>query len=98
MGSHTINIVRFSEEDMIHNLNVGKDAIVGQLVSDGVITSEQATPYIQDYHITIKTPSWVSRWWGHICKNNDAYRIILLKQVNMKVPENLPDTDERKEG
>jgi len=46
-------------------VNLTKDAVVVQLIRDGLLTSDQGTVYVRDYHVEVQEPSWISRWWGN---------------------------------
>ena len=46
-------------------VNLTKDAVVVHLIRDGLLTSDQGTVYVRDYHVEVQEPSWISRWWGN---------------------------------
>ena len=68
-------------------VNLTKDALIAHLIRDGLLTADQGNHYIRNYHVEVQDPSWISRWWGERFGKKSELYIILLKQMNVEVPE-----------
>lgn len=74
------------DDGMREAINVTKDAVIQQLVRDGLLTAEQAAPYLRDMHVEVQNPKWISQWWKKMFgKKDEQTLIILLKQLNISV-------------
>lgn len=49
-------------QDYIENMNKVKDAVIGRLLQDKVITQEQADIYSEKWQIMIFKNSWFKKW------------------------------------
>ena len=92
--SQIMTLKPYDEDAMGRNLNVCKDAVIDLLVKDGLITPEQAKPYLRDYHVYIKTPSAISRRFGQLFQMfkgksvpEEKPMLVILKQVSFDIDD-----------
>lgn len=81
----------YTHEDMEANINVGKNALLGALVRQGVITEEAYKDWTDNYAIIIKKPNFFSSTWNKLVKktddNIDGLRVIVVKQISLNYEE-----------
>ena len=84
----TIKYRTWMDDEVTEVVNSCKDAVLRQLVEEGVLDQQNAEERIQDWHVQIEPPSWVSRALGKIFKteNKNMAYVIILKQLNLKNP------------
>jgi len=69
-------------EGLMMELNRGKDMILRQLVSDGVISKEDSIKFSKEYSIIVLKPSIISSLWAKILKKPDEYRYVMCKNLS----------------
>lgn len=84
----TIKYRTWMDDEVTEVVNACKDVILIQLMEEGVINNKDAEERIQDWHVQIEQPSWVSRAWGRIIGIADKNKacVIILKQLNLQKP------------
>ena len=58
------------EEDT-KNANVVRDIVLGRLLTDKIITEEQAKDYSEKWQVIVVKRSWFKRWLDVFCKGKE---------------------------
>lgn len=61
------------------NANMIKDMVLDRLRTDGLITEEQATEYMNKWQIILIKASWFKRWMNAFNREQDGYYYKLVK-------------------
>ena len=95
---HTISYITWSDEQMTDLINMCKDEVLRQLVKEGVLDTGEADSRIQDWHVQVKHPKWISKAWAWLRRDlkESSVFVIILKQLNIKELEVKKDESEEK--
>ena len=72
----------FYEKDIVMENNRGKDMMLAQLVREGLLTEEQGQKYSKEYGVILIQPSFFSRIWGKLFKDDEP-RFSLVKMLDV---------------
>lgn len=61
------------------NANMIKDMVLDRLRTDGLITKEQATEYMNKWQMILIKASWFKRWMNAFNREQDGYYYKLVK-------------------
>jgi len=90
----SISTWSFGQDDLIACLNNGKDLLLGQLVVDGIITSEKCAQLSKEYVLVVLKPSTMGRIWDKLFKKPDDHKYALVKHLSIDGWENSESSDE----
>ena len=63
-------------EDLTINANTVKEGVIQRLLTDGVLTNEQAREYIEKWQVVVTPRKWYQRWakaFAKDGKDNSTY-------------------------
>ena len=60
-------------EGNLKNFNAVKSIVLSRLLTDKVITEEQAIEYSEKWNVIMVKPSWFEQWKKKFNKDNDNY-------------------------
>ena len=91
MGKFQYSYYNLTPTDLASEVNQGKDMILDQLVSDKIITAEQAKKYKLYYGVIISKPSYFSRMWNKFFpkKSEMEKRYMMVKLLNVEEPQEI---------
>lgn len=66
-------------EDNTRNANTVKELVIGRLLTDKVITEDQAREYTEKWQVIVIKTNWFERWMNAFNKEKGSYRLKFVK-------------------